>query len=409
MTDRVSGDWLAAPSVQGVLAMLNADGEEARVAGGAVRNALQGLPVADVDVATTAVPRDVILRARAAGYKPVPTGIEHGTVTVVAEGQPVEVTTLRRDVETDGRHARVAFGRDWQADAERRDLTMNALYCDADGAVFDPVGGLADARSGTVRFVGDAGARIREDYLRILRFFRFFAWYGQGRPDGDGLRACAREKEGLDGLSAERVWQEVSKLLAAPDPVRAVLWMRQTGVLSRVLPESEAWGIDGLAPLVALEGEAALAPDPIRRLMAIVRPDAKRMGALARRLKVANVVRDRLRAWADAPGISPLSGTNELARAMYRHGEQAVIDRLIQAARGMEGHERERSLASLAFARDWQRPVFPLRGRDLIDAGMKPGPKVSERLRMLEERWVDSDFALTRDALLQSGSESDAR
>src|SRR5690606_10002862 len=218
-------------------------GEEARIAGGAVRNALFGEPVADVDIATTTPPQETVRRAEAAGFKAVPTGFEHGTVTVVAEGRPFEVTTLRADVETDGRRARVVFGRDWQADAERRDFTINALYAEADGTVVDLVGGLADIAARRLRFIGDAEARIREDYLRILRFFRFFAWYGEGRPDAEGLKACARLKGGLSGLSAERVWAETKKLLSAPDPSRALLWMRQTGVLAASLAESEKWGI----------------------------------------------------------------------------------------------------------------------------------------------------------------------
>ena len=401
MSARVAGDWLASPAVQDVMAMLNRDGEEARIAGGAVRNALQRRPVADVDVATTAVPRDVITRARQAGFKPVPTGIAHGTVTVVAHGEPIEVTTLRRDLETDGRHARVAFGRDWHDDAERRDLTMNALYCDAGGTVFDPVGtGVDDALSGTVRFVGDAAQRIEEDYLRILRFFRFFAWYGKGRPDADGLRACARLKAGLDGLSVERVWHELSRTLAAPDPVRAVLWMRQTGVSSRVLPESEAWGIDGLAPLVRLEAEAGLPPDPVLRLMALVRPERDRVAAMARRLKVANVVRDRLVAWAACPQEACEGGEAALARAFYVHGQRSVLDRLLLTAARTEGADRDRALARIRFAEGWRRPVLPVRGRDLIEAGLEPGPAVSRRLRRLEKRWIDSGFTLDRDALL---------
>jgi poly(A) polymerase len=233
-------------SLRNLLAILNQGGEEARIAGGAVRNALIGESISDVDIATTCLPDEVRKRAEASGFKCVPTGIAHGTLTVIVEGVPYEVTTLRADVATDGRRAEVAFGRDWQTDAERRDFTVNGLYADAQGNVTDLVGGIADIKSRTIRFIGSAEKRIGEDHLRILRFFRFFAWYGSGRPDGEGLKACARMKGAIDKLSAERVWSELKKLLSAPDPSRALLWMRQSGVLTAALPESEKWGIDAV-------------------------------------------------------------------------------------------------------------------------------------------------------------------
>ncbi len=269
--------WLSDPDLQKLLSVLGADGEEARIAGGAVRNALLGREVADVDIATTSLPEESVRRAEAAGFRTVPTGLEHGTVTILAGGRPYEVTTLRADVETDGRRAKVRFGRDWKADAERRDFTINALYATADGEVVDLVGGLADLDSGTLRFIGDAEARIREDYLRILRFFRLFAWFGSGRPDAAGLRACARLKDGMARLSAERVWHELKRLLAAPDPTRALLWMRQTGVLSTVLPESDKWGIDAIPGLVAAEREFGWAADPLLRLF-FAKPPAGPVG-----------------------------------------------------------------------------------------------------------------------------------
>ncbi len=234
--------WLQDAAVQRVFALLNADGGEGRVVGGAVRNALMGAPISDVDFATTNLPQVVMERAAAAGIKAVPTGIDHGTVTLVIDGRGFEVTTLRQDVETDGRRAKVSFGTDWQADAERRDFTINALYATADGDVVDLVNGLPDIETKTLRFIGDAHQRIAEDYLRVLRFFRFFAYCGSGRPDADGLRASARAKDKLDSLSAERVWSELRKLLAAPDPSRALLWMRTSGVLTAVLPETEKMG-----------------------------------------------------------------------------------------------------------------------------------------------------------------------
>ncbi|EHS53925.1 Polynucleotide adenylyltransferase region [Rhizobium sp. PDO1-076] len=242
MTDLSQQDWFRTPALGRLFALLNADGGEVRVAGGAVRNGLLGLPVSDIDLATTLQPEEVIARAKAAGIKAVPTGIEHGTVTLVLDGKGYEVTTLRRDVETDGRRAQVAFGADWQEDAERRDLTINGLYAGQDGQVIDLVGGLADIETRTVRFIGDAEQRIAEDYLRVLRFFRFFAYYGHGRPDAAGLKACARAREKLKTLSAERVWSEMKKLLSARDPGRALLWMRQSGVLGEILPENGKMG-----------------------------------------------------------------------------------------------------------------------------------------------------------------------
>jgi len=229
-------EWLGGHDLQKLLAVLCEGGEEARIAGGAVRNTLLGQPVTDVDIAATTLPDETARRAEAAGFKAVPTGAEHGTITVVASSKPYEVTTLRDDIETDGRRAKVRFGRDWKRDAERRDFTINALYATGAGDVIDLVGGLADLERHIVRFIGEPELRIREDFLRILRFFRFFALYGQGRPDAEGLKACARLKDGLDLLSAERVWAELKKLLVAPDPARALLWMRQASVLTRTLP-----------------------------------------------------------------------------------------------------------------------------------------------------------------------------
>lgn len=289
-------DWLKAKPLQGLFKALNRDGGEARVVGGAVRNTLLGTKVSDVDLATTHLPQDTVRLANEAGFKPVPTGIEHGTITVVVQGHPFEVTTLRQDIETNGRHAKVAFGTDWKADAERRDFTINALYVTADGSVIDDVGGLGDIESRTLRFIGDAEQRIREDYLRILRFFRFFARYGSGRPEAEGLRASARLKDGLSQLSAERVWSELKKLLSAPDPSRALLWMRQAGVLNLILPESEKWGIDAIHGLVRTEADLGWQPDPLLRLESIIPPDSVRMEEMGKRLKMSNAERARLEA-----------------------------------------------------------------------------------------------------------------
>ena len=256
----------------------------------------------------------------------MPTGIEHGTITVVAGGKPFEVTTLRADVETDGRRAKVSFGRDWKAGRRAARLHHQRALCRGDGTVVDLVGGLADIEARRLRFIGDAEARIREDYLRILRFFRFFAWYGEGRPDAEGLKACARLKEGLGQLSAERVWSELKKLLSAPDPSRALLWMRQAGVLTAVLPESEKWGIDAIHGLIKAEKDLGWAPDPLLRLEAIVPPDAARMKTLAERLRFST---------AEVRPPAPL-GAGDRRRAedhRGRTGEEALSRRPARVCR----------------------------------------------------------------------------
>lgn len=407
--------WLDEKHLQKLLAALSQGDELARVAGGAVRNALLGQPVADVDLATTTLPQETMRRARAAGFKPVPTGVEHGTVTVVAGGKPYEVTTLRADIETDGRHAKVSFGRDWKADAERRDFTMNALYAEADGTVIDLVGGLGDIEARRLRFIGDAETRIREDYLRILRFFRFFAWYGDGRPDAEGLKACARMKEGLDRLSVERVWMELKKLLAAPDPSRALLWMRQAGVLSRVLPESEKWGIDAVHGLVKTGQDLGWAPDALLRLEAIVPPDAARMKELAERLKLSKSEANRLQRWALTEPLAATTIEATLAKGLYRGDPQGIADRLrlaLASARRRAAEEDKAMMEAgglsrlLAFAGKWEKPVFPVKGADLAALGVPAGPTLGALLKQLETDWIESGFSLGRAALLERAQEA---
>lgn len=347
-------DWLKSKPLQALFKALNRDGGEARVVGGAVRNTLLGTKVSDVDLATTHLPQDTVRLATEAGFKPVPTGIEHGTITVVVQGHPFEVTTLRQDVETNGRHAKVAFGTDWKVDAERRDFTINALYVTADGTIIDHVGGLADIESRTLRFIGDAEQRIREDYLRILRFFRFFAWYGSGRPEADGLRASARLKDGLSQLSAERVWSELKKLLSAPDPSRALLWMRQAGVLNLILPESEKWGIDAIHGLVRTETDLGWQPDPLLRLESIIPPDSVRMEEMGKRLKMSNAERARLEAWARADAVKPELSEQALKKTIYRGSKQAVLDRIrlaYAAARADAADSDDAMIRAGGFAR----------------------------------------------------------
>ncbi|MBA8900573.1 CCA tRNA nucleotidyltransferase [Phyllobacterium sp. P30BS-XVII] len=413
MSTRISiadkAPWLQDEALQTLLSVLSADGEGARIVGGAVRNTLLGQEVSDLDIATTCVPDETIRRAQAAGFKTVPTGISHGTVTVVVGKRPFEVTTLRTDVETDGRHAAVAFGRDWQVDAARRDFTINALYLEADGTVVDLVGGLADIESRTLRFIGDAEQRIREDYLRILRFFRFFAWYGHGRPESEGLKACARLKDGLAQLSSERVWSELKKMLAAPDPSRALLWMRQAGVLTSVLPESEKWGIDTIHGLVKTEQELGWQVDPLLRLASIIPPNAERINEMAVRLKLSNQERERLEAWATV--VIPNAEISEtgFAKRLYRSDRQGMIYclrlALVSARLGALNDNGAMMRAGhlsklLEFAERYEKPKFPVTGGDLVAAGLEKGPEVGKLQRALEDAWIDSGFTLDRDALL---------
>jgi poly(A) polymerase len=402
--------WLKDKALQKLLAVLSADGEEARIAGGAVRNALLGEAVTDIDIATTCLPDETERRAVAVGFKPVPTGKAHGTITVVAQGKPFEVTTLRADVENHGRHATVAFGRDWQVDAERRDFTINALYATADGQVIDLVGGVADLERRNLRFIGNAEDRIREDYLRILRFYRFFAWYGSGRPDAEGIKASARLKSGLSQLSAERIWAELKKLLAAPDPSRALLWMRQSGVLTAVLPESEKWGIDAVPGLVATERDLGWPVDPILRLMSIIPPTAERVDSLSERLKLSKNEAKRLLEWAGFGEIPAETSEISLAKRLFSAGHRPGVDKLklaLAAARA-RGVQNDLDLVAagqysqlLKYAENWIAPQFPLQGRDLVALGAAQDERLGKALATLRDEWVSSGFTLGREALVE--------
>lgn len=406
MTSVADQDWFKAPGLTRVLDLLNHDGE-ARVVGGAVRNSLMGLAVSDMDIATTLRPEEVQRRAEAAGIKCVPTGIKHGTVTLVIDGHPFEVTTLRRDVETDGRHAQVEFTDDWRADAERRDLTINALYADRRGAVHDYVGGIADIEAVHIRFIGHAAERIAEDHLRILRFFRFFAHYGRGRPDAEGIRASALARDKIHQLSAERVWAEMKKLLSAKDPFRALLWMRTAGVLTVVLPETEKWGVDTTPGLVTAEAKFGWKPDPLLRLSAIVPPDADRLRAMAERLRLSIAERDSLIAHADCPPVGDETSSAQLDVLLYRQGLQGVTARLKIAIAKLADSERPDDLAKvgrlnklLTRASAWARPVMPVKGADLLATGIAAGPEIGQRLSRLEDAWIASGFRLSREDLL---------
>jgi len=376
--------WLEAPATRAVMAALQAAGgpDCARFVGGCVRNSLLGRPVDDIDIATRLRPEQTMAALKTAGLKAVPTGLEHGTVTGVSEHKPYEITTLRRDVETDGRRAVVAFTEDWAEDAARRDFRLNALYADAAGTVFDPTGGgLADAAEGRIVFVGEAETRIREDYLRILRFFRFQAWYGRGEPDATGLAACAALKSGMARLSAERVSKELLKLLAAPDPRPAVRAMAETGVLDQVLPQAQ--------PLAMFDALCEASPDPVLRLSALLPEDADTVVRIAGDLRLSNAVRDRLAAAvADGPAVTPGMTDAEARAAIYRLGRAAFEDRLsrAEAARGGDGAGLRR------LAAEWTAPKMPVGGRDLARLGLKPGPETGRILKAFEDAWIAEDF-----------------
>ena len=397
-TDKtISPDWLTGPAVVRLFDILETGDAQARIVGGAVRNHLIGsAQQSDVDFAVTIVPEETTARLQSAGIKVIPTGIEHGTVLAIIDDVGYEITTLRKDVETDGRHAVVAFGTDFAEDANRRDFTMNALYVDRHGCIYDYVDGLADVEAMRLRFIGDADKRIKEDYLRILRFFRFFAWYGQHRPDADGLKASMRLKDGLKALSAERIWAEMHKLLSAPDPSRSLLWMRQIGVLSLLLPESEKWGIDAFPALMRAESEQEWPIDPIVRLMSIVPKRLDSANDIAARWRLSNADRDRMRAWSNLSAQLP---KNEVVlRALaYRHSKQAVIDGLVVQT----AMQNDPELADYAARIEaWSVPEMPVKGADLLKQGFEKGPALGLKLKELEDTWIESDFMLERDALL---------
>lgn len=390
--------WLKDGPVARLLSLLDRDGEEARVVGGAVRNELLGLPVAEIDVATTALPEEVMHRVTAAGCKAIPTGIEHGTVTVIIEHQPVEVTTLRQDVETFGRKARVAFGRDWRADAERRDFTINALSASADGTVHDYVGGLADIAARKVHFIGDAQRRIEEDYLRILRFFRFHAFFGDGPPDAAGLLACIRARGGLAILSRERVRMEMLKLLLAPHAAPTLAVMAEAGLLGEVLG-----GVPLLASfenVVKIEAACVMAPDAVRRLGALgvlIKEDAER---LTQRLRLANAEMDRLLALEMWWRVTPPAGEQAARALLYRRGAQAFTDQVLVAWARSPAGVADAAWGELAsLPQRWTAPVFPLKAADFIRRGIAQGPALGAALRAAETAWIAADFPAQRAAL----------
>lgn len=376
----IQGNWLSNPHTQAVFSALSADGALVLFVGGCVRNALLDAPVSDVDIATNAHPETVMKLAKAAGIKAIPTGIEHGTVTLVRGGIPHEVTTFRRDVTTDGRRAVVAFSDTLQDDAARRDFTMNALYAGIDGVVIDPLGGLPDLFARQVRFIGSATARIREDYLRSLRYFRFQAWYGDPNKgfDADALAAIADNLDGLAQLSVERISAEMIKLLAATDPSPAVAVMRQTGVLARVLTAADD---RALGPLIHLETQIKTVPDAMRRLAALGGADGLRLS------KKQAAKTERLREAA--------TGTIGPGELGFRLKFDEARDALLLRSALLEQPWNPDALVAAQIGAD---AIFPVKARHLMPA--LTGPELGQKLAELMHIWIKSHFTLTRDELL---------
>jgi len=400
--------WLTAGGTLRVLRLLNAGGEEARVVGGAVRNALLKLPPGDIDIATTALPEEVTRRAKDAGIKSVPTGIDHGTITLVVDGHPYEITTLREDTETFGRKAKVAFGRDWVRDAERRDFTMNGLSVDAAGVVHDYVGGLADVDARRVRFIGDPDQRIAEDYLRILRFFRIHAAFGAGEPDWQSYLACIRGRAGLPSLSAERVRTEMLKLLVTDGASAASSAMADGGLLQPLI--GGVAYIGPLSAMIAIERELGLAADAVRRLAALtvaLTEDAKRVAA---RLRLSNAEAKALDSMGHRWWRLATKDDANARRLLYRLGAERYRNRVLLAwARGGGdvSSARWRELAELP--QRWSAPKFPLKAADFIARGVAEGPILGHVLALAEDAWLAADFPLEEAALAAIADQAAAR
>lgn len=374
--------WRARPGLAKLLDVLGAGSGDTRLVGGCVRDTLLGLEVSDVDLATRLAPREVLARLEAARIKAVPTGLAHGTVTAVIHGWPVEVTTLRRDVATDGRRATVAYTGDWREDAARRDFTINALSADpGSGEIFDDFGGLADLETRTVRFIGDPLTRIAEDHLRILRFFRFHARFGAGSPDAAGLAACASRANDLMALSRERIADELLKLLVLTDPAPTVALMIEHGIFRPVLPEITS--ARRLAALVDAERDARISPQPIRRLAALLPPERDIAADVAARLRLSKRAAARLASAADPrlddPGV-----------LAYEIGAEEAVDRLLLAGR------TEPDLATLERR---PRPRIGISGGDLIAMGLAPGPLVAKTFQAVEREWARTGFPEDEEAV----------
>ena len=390
-TSRLEAEWMARADLAALVAALGAG--NVRWVGGAVRDTLLDHPVGDIDAATLLEPQDVMSRLDKAGIRTVPTGIDHGTVTAVSSHVPHEITTLRRDVSTDGRRATVAFTDDWCEDAQRRDFTLNALYARRDGSIFDPTGhGVADARAGRIVFVGEPEKRLVEDHLRNLRFFRFHAWFGKGAPDAAAVAACAKLKDRIDDLAAERISKELLKLLAADDPRAAMRLMAETGVLDVVLKVPA--NLARFEALVEVEADQLFECDPVLRLAALLPDDQVAALSLGNRLRLSNPDRDRIvAALAPTPVLKSWMSPREIRREVYRSGVAAFRDRAKLAwAASPRTATTMQWRGMIALAEGWSPPVLPLTGQEIINAGVPKGPLVGQVMREVEDWWIDHDF-----------------
>ena len=390
--------WLSQDDVKAIFAVLNQGGDSGRAVGGAVRNTLLGRTVTEIDFATKALPKTVMERASAAGIKVVPTGIGHGTVTLITGGRGHEVTTLREDIETDGRHAVVRFGDDWLADARRRDFTINAMSVEADGTLHDPIGGYPDIIARRVRFIGDADQRIAEDYLRILRFFRFYAECCFGPLDSAGLSAAVRGIEGLRGLAAERITHELRRLLVADRAADAVEEMQRAGIMHALI--GSEGDIDRFRRMISFERIAGLEPSFARRIGALaVSSDAEETG-LAELLRLSNSDRDTIKRALIDNQITDLPSVRQAKEWLYRSGREAFADRLTLAAAGSSAAVKD-WVKLLELQSEWDPPTFPIGGADAIGAGIPRGPAIGTALTALEQWWIGEDFRPDRKALLR--------
>jgi len=392
-------DWMRAPATSAVIDALRADGQEVRFVGGCVRDSLLGgfsLDAGDIDIATPDRPERVMALLDRANIKNIPTGLAHGTITAVVAHRHFEITTLRVDVKSHGRHADVAFTDNWQEDAARRDFTMNALTCTPEGDLYDPYGGIADLEASLVRFVGDAMRRIEEDHLRLLRFFRFHAWFGKGAPDSTGLAAAVSSAQSLRKLSGERIRNEMLKLLAAKDPALVIDIMAAGGVLAEIVPVANDTQV--LRGLQVIEAETEA--DPVRRLASLV-GDGADAKALAERLRLSNEERDRLVAMLSPPGtISAALDAQALRRDLYTHGAARMIDWLILAW-AENGNNVDSYRRMITAAKSWQPIALPIKGADALVLGRAAGPEIGDLLKAVEGWWIAADFAPTRDQCLE--------
>ncbi len=387
--------WMHAAPVQRLLAALAGGGIGVRFVGGCVRDWMLDRPLGDIDLAVTAPPETVMKVLEAAGLKVVPTGLKHGTVTAIADHRPFELTTLRQDVETDGRRAVVAFTDDWRVDAARRDFTFNALYAEPDGTIHDYFDGLADLRAGRVRFIGDPDQRIAEDRLRVLRFFRFHAWYGRPPFDAASFEACRRNAGALRGLSGERVRKELLRLLEAPAGADAIDAMVDTGVLDHWLPEYA--GSRRLRAMIRREAEAGVPTDGLRRLAAVLPADGD-TARIGKRLKLSTQESVRLAVLlADEPPLDLAGGPPAWRAALYRLGSRFFVDRVLLAADDDKSADWR---GALALAAAWTPPELPVGGSDALALGLRPGPAVGALLEAVEAWWIAGDFAAGREACL---------